>query len=452
MPIGGLGTRCHPPRPHRRVPVVLVLIGLLAITSTTTGPGAEAALGAAVLPPVTTVTVRGGPAHDGFTPAELDLVAGTSRGDATILRRLDAYTGVKETWRWDGRTHDWTLLSSVPQPSTDLSQPGDGFGATAGTMPAGQGQVFMYSGGRTYIQSKGLQDDYRAEMFVLGDDDAWHAAPCNAKPTGCAPGPLDGGASATNGTDTLLFGGESTVGSDLFSNTVWRWNGSDWDPLVPTGTPPSPRAAVGFFFDGRDFIVFGGGDVGPNGLPTGLGDTWRLSKDAAGVWSWHQVCAACGIPGRYQMYASGLYRSAAAGGSEPGGLVVGGYQFSPTQFLQEALSDQWRWDGSGWVQIVAGVAPCPQALPGSTPACLTDASIPFTPYVASMPALGAALWTAGSCDAVIAPPPGQTPRQVCTRVTEQLTLDEPPTTTTSTTTSSTTTAPASPTVIPAFTG
>ena len=434
--------------PRRSGVAGLVLAATLVVTSATTGwSGARPRLAAAALPPVSTVTVRGGPTHDGITPVELDLVAGTSDGTAAVLRRLDVNTGVKETWRWDGRAHDWTLLSSVPQPSTDLSQPGDAYGGTAGTMPVGQGQVFVYSGGRTFIQTHGVTPDYRAEMFVLGDDDAWHAAPCNAKPSGCAPGKLDGGASATNGTDTLLFGGQSPVGSQALSNQLWRWNGSDWDPLVPAGTPPTPRAAAGFFFDGRDFIVFGGGtQVGQSAVE--LGDTWRLTEDDTGAWSWHQVCDACGIPARFQVYAGGLYRSASAGGSEPGGLVVGGYQFAPTGFVQEELSDRWRWDGSGWVQIVPGGPACPQAVPGSTPACLTDPSIPFTPYVASMPALGAALWTAGSCNAVIAPPPGQAARQVCTRVTEQLTLDLRSTATTSTT------VPASvaPTVTPTFTG
>ncbi|MEZ5141910.1 MAG: hypothetical protein R2726_05240 [Acidimicrobiales bacterium] len=456
----------------------LALVAVVGWTATSAAqPGDTTVTGAPLAPgfapAVGTVTVTGtagGPPHGGFTPAEAATFSGAKGGRKAVLYRRSAQDSgcavpptaptCNESWLWDGDARTWT---QVPNTITKARQ-----GQSAAATASGQeGLAWIYSGGYPQPGDPAPWDE--ADMYVLGDDLQWRAAPCSPS---CAPRARDGSAGAASATDSLLFGGEWAGSADPsdgapdfdasgFSNQVWRWNGQDWDLLPVTGTPPARRAASAFGFDGRDYILFGGARIDvvddPN-VPGGKGvqyttfaDTWRLSKAAGDAWSWSKVCDRCGPPFRFQTNLPGLYRE---GTADRGAVLTGGFQFTNGAVVLGAgggqmsvLSDVWVWNGQTWTAADPGLAPCPVDLtgPSTLPPCVTDPAIPYTPFAAPLPGIGAAAWTAGSCTATTpAPRPGASAQLVCERSTTQVQLVSPP-------------APVPgptppPTVIPRFTG
>lgn len=412
-----------------------------------------------VFGPVSVTTTSGGPAHNGREPAEWANVSGVRDGTYGVMYRSDQSTcpaqpdylppcTTPSTWRWDPTTRMWTELSGATEPGGRLA-------ASSSAVAAGaNGQAWIYSG-----QDHQDGGPYDSATYVLGDDGHWAPAPCTPS---CAVGPIDGAVGAASPTDSLLFGGDY-VGDPptppfydgLYSNTVFRWTGSDWEQLTIAGDPPPARAAAGFAYDGRDFIVFGGGYAGAPtaAFPSGFGDfrdTWRLRKDAAvGTWSWEQVCAACGPVGRHQGTMTGLWKP---GHPSHGALLVGGQAFNGTGLWDPAappedefaLSDVWAWDGHRWIEVRPIGTPCDVSPANGVP-CWADPAVGFAPFSASMPSAGAAMWTEGACTAYGASSVGPFITQTCERRTVQVTLDDAAV--------AVPTVPVAPTVaVPQFTG
>jgi hypothetical protein len=436
---------------------VMAMIALVGWPATSTAqPGDTTVTGAPLAPgfapavgAVTVTGTAGGPAHGGMTPAEAATFSGTKGGHKAVLYRRSAQDSgcaepptqptCNETWLWDGDARSWT---QVPNTIAKSRQ-----GQSAAATATGQeGLAWIYSGGYPDVGRPAPWDE--ADMYVLGDDLQWRAAPCSPS---CAPRARDGSMGAASAIDSVLFGGEWAGSANPgdgapdfdasgYSNQVWRWNGQDWDLLPVTGAPPTPRAAGAFGFDGRDFILFGGArdDVvdDPN-VPGGktvqfttFADTWRLSKGVGDAWSWTKVCDQCGPPFRFQTNLPGLYREGAAG---QGAVLAGGFQFTSGAVSNgngmSVLSDVWVWNGQTWTAADPGLASCPVDLTSQPPLppCVTDPAIPYTPFAAPLPGIGAAAWTAGSCTATTPPPgPGQGGQLVCERSTTQVQLVSPP--------------------------
>ncbi len=403
----------------------------------------------------------GGPPHSGREPDEWANFPGTKDGTRGVLYRTDQRSCPAEddyqppcsqvsTWLWDGRGRSWAE-------SPGATQPGGRMAASAAAMPEGlAGQSWIYSGN----DHQSSTSAYDAKTWILGDDGQWSPAPCNP---GCAVTPIDGSVGAASATDSLLFGGDYAGPPpvppffvDDYTNEVFRWSGTDWQLLPAQGARPGRRAAGGFAYDGRDFILFGGGYVGPPTtlFPQGVGDfadTWRLHEDASGTWSWSLVCQQCGPVGRHQGTMAGLYR---VGDARRGALLVGGQAFRGAANHEYALSDVWAWNGETWTQIEPVGAPCDVTPPEAQP-CWSDPTVRFAPFSASLPALGAAVFTTGSCTATMPPEPVvPTPAlaQVCERVTTQVVLEDPqpaPVTTTTAPARPPASAPPAPSTTPA---
>ncbi|MCC7078719.1 MAG: hypothetical protein IT198_16500, partial [Acidimicrobiia bacterium] len=349
---------------------------------------------------VEVTTDQGGPDFDDPLTEVGSSMSGTADGDTAVLYRSDEddpnVGPHSETWIWDGRTKEW---SEAPQ--TPASDPGlRRFQAAAGLAvddPTGD-QALIYGGQATTSQ-------ILADTWVLGDNYLWYRAcdPCN-------PGPRMGASGANSEWETFLFGGIDDT--DTARNDLWMWNGTtlDWDPVVPLGGAPSPRAGAGFAFDGVDYILFGG-MTEIAGTATSFGDTWRLYLDADGNWWWELVPTAVAPEPRAFPGFAGLYWR---DDPQPGAVLVGGYQpLDDSVYSAVALSDMWAWNGSEWILADAGI--------GSYPLAWDDPStwvegVPYSPKAASMPTIGAMVWTAGNCSPVTAE---------CTRITEQINLTRP---------------------------
>jgi len=72
----------------------------------------------------------------------------------------------------------------------------------------------------------------------------------------------------------VLFGGQSHgEGGARQYNDIWEWDGSDWRPVTPVGTPPGPRGDAGMAYDSirRIHLIYGGYH---RDSQERLGDTW----------------------------------------------------------------------------------------------------------------------------------------------------------------------------------
>jgi hypothetical protein len=200
---------------------------------------------------------------------------------------------------------------------------------------------------------------------VLADTWRWKGASgdwefvCGA----CGPGQLARASIATDGQQTLMFGGSDPFG---FNNNVWRFDAAagNWLPVTIPGPHPVPRGDAHFAFDGTSFVLFGGLD----NTFVSRSDTWRLVPDGGGGFVWQEVCTQCGPSAR----ALGGF-TAAFGGA----LLVGGEQIDPNAADPTLfLSDVWYWNRTAWEQIDTGATPTPSH---------DDPDVPYSPLLASLP-------------------------------------------------------------------
>ena len=146
----------------------------------------------------------------------------------------------------------------------------------------------------------------------------------------------------TSTGDLYLFGG---LGSDLvLKNDLWKWDGSTWTQLTPTGGPPTARATHAAYYDAANdrIYIHGGRDSGP----ADRDDIWRY--DAAAN-TWTDVTPVTKPSARnshaFAEERFGLGDAVLFGGSDAGGLDA----------------ETWRWDPSTELFTLLAPATSPTA-------------------------------------------------------------------------------------------
>ncbi|MCA8975026.1 MAG: hypothetical protein KDC98_09910, partial [Planctomycetes bacterium] len=173
-------------------------------------------------------------------------------------------------------------------------------------------------------------DTLRSTAVLFGEGQTWEfdGAAWNHRAAPVAPSPRWGAGMVFDGARgrILLFGGQSTVGPQVFGDT-WEYDGAAWTQITVVTTPP-PRRGAGMVFDaqrGRT-VLFGGGE--PLSA-SWLQDTWEYDGT-----NWSQVTTAHSPSPRERM-------AIAAGAGTT--LLFGGYAG-----FAGGMDDTWTYDGIDW--------------------------------------------------------------------------------------------------------
>ena len=139
----------------------------------------------------------------------------------------------------------------------------------------------------------------------------------------------------TSTGDLYLFGG---FGSDnALKNDLWRWNGSAWTQLTPTGGPPVARASHAAYYDAENdrIYVHGGQSVGP----VNRDDIWRYDV-AANTWTDVTPVTKPGARHSHSFAEEqfGLEDAILFGGIDAGGLDAETWRWDPSTELFTLLS------------------------------------------------------------------------------------------------------------------
>lgn len=151
-----------------------------------------------------------------------------------------------------------------------------------------------------------------------------------------SPSPRGGMNGVSDGSHLLVFGGN--LGSNVFTDELWSFDGTNWTLLASGAGSPSPRHWGANSYDmarGR-MVVFGGDDAGT----VGLGDTWEWDGT-----SWSQrMPATSPSPRRWVHMAYDELRQVT--------VLFGGEDVAGTYF-----DDTWEWDGTNWTQRMPATVP-----------------------------------------------------------------------------------------------
>jgi len=263
---------------------------------------------------------QGPPARESF-----NMVYDHAR-NKTVLFSGSAIGGVPaDTWEWDGvHWEEITGFQTVPESRMDHAM---AFDRTTS-------RIVLYGG---YFQKNSVGTD----TWEYDGMDWYLKSPESSLPQ------LYGHKMAFDSQtgSVLLFGGVSSP-EDYPLNDIWKWQGTEWELLVPETTKPPSRLNHAMAYDEyRERLVVFGGWVNP-----GMDDnTWEW--DGA---DWHKMePATTKPPGRYDhamTYDSERFRSVMSGGYGEEGV----------------LNDVWEWDGNDWypVTILSETPParCGQAM------------------------------------------------------------------------------------------
>ncbi|MEM7205944.1 MAG: kelch repeat-containing protein [Planctomycetota bacterium] len=177
----------------------------------------------------------------------------------------------------------------------------------------------------------GESNDGMATML----DDTWVRARRwqQLSPAKAPPGRVDHTMVPDASGHVLLFGGRDVGGPRA---DTWRWNGLDWDALLPS-TAPAARSEHAVAFDSQRGVVVLFGGLGTGG--TLLGDTWEWDGL---TWTAKSVA---GAPSPRAGHA--LVFDPASGRV----LLFGGATAAGT------VADTWAWDGAQWRALATPTAP-----------------------------------------------------------------------------------------------
>jgi hypothetical protein len=253
----------------------------------------------------------------------------TARGgqQVVLFGAGDAGGGGDQTWVYDVATNRWTQRDPANVPVARQAH------AMAAASSGDAGQVLLYGG-------------VDADGAVLADSWRWNGTDWQLVCGPCNAGPLAGATMASNGVETLMFGGSTQAG---FFSRLFRFDpaANDWAEITPSGLSPFPRGHARLAWDGSNFVLYGG-----LGNPfRSLIDMWRLVPDDSSGYTWELICDLCPPGDR----ARGGF--ATCGGDV---VLIGGISVdvhAPDPVL--TLSDTWRWDGDTWQQVAQGPAPTP---------------------------------------------------------------------------------------------
>lgn len=330
----------------RRRPLSGVIVAAVLLVVVPSSVDAAIPSGATIVSTPVTAPYPPGPAFP-----QAASVTGTADGSSVVH-----YAGGDgSTWTYAPGANAWTQQLPAVSPS-----PRQGAAAGAiGGVPGSERKTLLFGG----FQEVG--EVYFDETWSYDVDAGTWSKRCGP----CVPGALTRSMVASNGEETLLFGGATLFG---FYQSVWRWNdvAGDWVPIVPAspeGIPPG-RGDGQFAFDGTNFVLYGGLD----GSYRSMADTWVLVNEGGGAYRWDQVCDDC-PPGPRSLAG---FASIGGNGAPAGVLLAGGTDVDSHLPAYPVYSDTWFWDGTDqtWTQVLAGVEPT------TTP---EDPAVPYSPTLAS---------------------------------------------------------------------
>lgn len=163
----------------------------------------------------------------------------------------------------------------------------------------------------------------------------------------------------------VMTGGQRWLnGTSTIFNDTWKWTGTDWVQLTPTGTLPPERAAASMVWsqDLQGLVMFGG-----QRFLVLRNDMWLLKNN---VWSQLVANGAAGAPP--------VRSTAAMSYSEANGHIVlfGGLAGTSSNGLCPNVGcayrgDTWVYDNGAWTQQT----------PAHTPSARADAAIAYDPGI-----------------------------------------------------------------------
>ena len=244
-----------------------------------------------------------------------------------VLLVSHSFSGLAETWEWDGTA--WTRLLPLISP------------------PSGGSQGIAYDSSRR-----------RVVLFsTLGgtwewDGTNWTQALPTTTPT---PRTLHAITFDSWRNRTVLFGGAINSGGALQADT-WEWDGTNWVQASPSTSPPA-RGGHSLAFDSRRgrIVLFGGFDV-----RGGLRDTWEWDGT-----NWLQQTPAVSPTFRD---GCGLAFDSNRGVT----VLAGGDRFQ---------SDHWEWDGTTWTQRTTLFPPLRRVFPAMAYDAARQRVVMFGGYV-----------------------------------------------------------------------
>lgn len=209
---------------------------------------------------------------------------------------------------------------------------------TASTLPPREAPAMAYDPSRNIIVLFGgiNGDALLADTWIYTIANGW----VQASPSTSPPARYHAAMAYDPTTQKLvLFGG--TKSTDSFQDT-WTFDGTSWAP-VTTNTPPTRRYMHAMATDfNRNVIVMYAGIVPFNG-PYGR-DTWEY---ASGTWTLVDAASAPGF-----RYGSAMAFTTPNSPSTGTIILYGGVTDA-----NQATSDTWRYDASGWTLLPTPVSP-----------------------------------------------------------------------------------------------
>ncbi len=239
------------------------------------------------------------------------MVFDAARGMTVLFGGTWIYTGLCDTWEWDGRRWTWRQSPNTPPLRHDHAMAYDPFRRRT-VLFGGNSMAMDFSDtwewdGKNWIQRKSQSSNFpnSRSHHAMAFDFAKGAV--------------------------LLFGGNGGYRSD-----TWQWDGKDWKQLSPSLSPPGrmDHAMASDPFR-KKIVLFGGYN-----WKGALGDTWEWDG-----MNWILRSPSTSPPPRFDhaMAFDAIRR-----------VVV---LFGGTRQNGVRLSDTWEWDGKNWNRISLSLSP-----------------------------------------------------------------------------------------------
>lgn len=254
-----------------------------------------------------------------------------------ILLNTNAYPGSSvlqnQTWEFVGGTPDWSNIS----PASVIDPAGPLPPRSGGAMSTFDGTNVLLFGGNTQ-SAKGL----------LGDSWEFSAGVWSVQSPAVSPSArFDAGMAYVSGTGAVLFGGATTAETPL--NDTWIFTGGNWSQLsLANGASPAARFGHAMASTGSTIVMFGG-SLGGNQLGF---DTWSFASS-----TWTQLAPAVGTSPEARTGAAMVYDGYA-------GLFV---MFGGVNSAGVLLDETWTFNTAGavWTQVSVANGAGPSARVGA---------------------------------------------------------------------------------------
>ncbi len=280
-----------------------------------------------------------------------------------------------DTWLYDGST--WVqLFANAPWFNR--------FWAAA-AYDSTRGETVMFGGSNTALAGGGqvLSDTWKLQATTTSNPD-WGQATSSSAPSPRTFSQMDYDSIRAV---SVLFGGSSNAGPGNLADT-WTWNGSGWNRMAPTTSPPALAAGMMAYDSARGVsVLFGGSSNAGASSATWEwdGTNWTLKTPATSppplVWGAMTYDSARGqvllfggdANGGVLLNQTWVYdgttwtqlhpansptpRDGSALAFDPAhgrALLFGGHD------ANGRLADTWEWDGTNWTQIPTSYAPSPR--------------------------------------------------------------------------------------------